>query len=216
MKPLFGVCNNQPHGSVAPDKRHCRQWTSSLFQPFCGFLHNPFIHDLFLWRTSQEFVKTDLYPLSLMCLRYAVCSTRRWSIIGRNKKNKPFNSRNVNEWGIYLFVRTSFHWQTKLLMARNFFRIFTENKPVRGLRKKYNIPDVNWLIIKYRPLIILLTVVALYPYSAQNNNFRNLLYVRYMTKINILCMSKNLTWVTSIFLSYSVYITILKLFVSAE
>ena len=23
-------------------------------------------------------------------------------------------------------------------MARNFFRIFTENKPVRGLRKKYN------------------------------------------------------------------------------
>ena len=33
----------------------------------------------------------------------------------------------------------------KLLMARNFFWIFTENKPVRGLRKKYNIPDVNWL-----------------------------------------------------------------------
>ena len=30
-------------------------------------------------------------------------------------------------------------------MARNFFRIFTENKPVRGLRKKYNIPEVNWL-----------------------------------------------------------------------
>ena len=33
----------------------------------------------------------------------------------------------------------------KLLMARNLFRIFTENKPIRGLRKKYNIPDVNWL-----------------------------------------------------------------------
>ena len=30
-------------------------------------------------------------------------------------------------------------------MARNFFKIFTENKPVRGLRKKYNIPGVNWL-----------------------------------------------------------------------
>ena len=30
-------------------------------------------------------------------------------------------------------------------MARIFFWIFTENKPVRGLRKKYNIPDVNWL-----------------------------------------------------------------------
>ena len=31
---------------------------------FCGFLSNPFIQDLCLWRTSQEFVKTDLYPLS--------------------------------------------------------------------------------------------------------------------------------------------------------
>ena len=31
---------------------------------FCGFLPNPFIQDLCLWRTSQEFVKTDLYPLS--------------------------------------------------------------------------------------------------------------------------------------------------------
>ena len=30
-------------------------------------------------------------------------------------------------------------------MARNSFPIFTENKPVRGLRKKKNIPDVNWL-----------------------------------------------------------------------
>ena len=31
---------------------------------FCGFLPNPFIQDLCLWRTSQEFVKTDLYLLS--------------------------------------------------------------------------------------------------------------------------------------------------------
>ena len=68
------------YSSMAPDKRHCRQWMSSLF---CGFLPNPFIHDLFLWRTSQEFVKTDLYPLSLMSLRYAVCSTGCGSIIGR-------------------------------------------------------------------------------------------------------------------------------------
>ena len=29
-------------------------------------------------------------------------------------------------------------------MARNFSRIFTENKPVRWLRKNI-IPDVNWL-----------------------------------------------------------------------
>ena len=70
------------HGSVAQDKRHCRQWMSSLFPLFSGFLPNPFIHDLFLWRTSQEFIKTDLYPLSFMSLRYAVCSTGRWLIIG--------------------------------------------------------------------------------------------------------------------------------------
>ena len=34
------------------------------FHSFCAFLPNPFIQDLCLWRTSQEFVKTDLYPLS--------------------------------------------------------------------------------------------------------------------------------------------------------
>ena len=60
------------HSLVAPDKRHCRQWMSSLF---CGFLPYPFIHDLFLWRTSQELVKTDLYPLSLTSVWYAVCLT---------------------------------------------------------------------------------------------------------------------------------------------
>ena len=35
--------------------------------------------------------------------------------------------------------------QKKILMARNFVWIFTENKPVRGLRKKLNSPAVNWL-----------------------------------------------------------------------
>ena len=50
---------------------------------FCGFLPNPFIQDLLLWCTSQEFVKTDLYPLSLISVRYAICSTGRWSILGR-------------------------------------------------------------------------------------------------------------------------------------
>ena len=153
------------HSSVAPDKRHCRQWMSSLFRLFCGFLPNPFIHDLFLWRTSQEFAKTDLYPLSLMSLRYAVCSItdhcfgacqqsscaeERWP---QKKKNSHLIlEMSMNEafiWlsGLCLVVRTLFHWQTKLLMTRNFFWIFTENKRVRGLRKKYNIPDVNWLSV---------------------------------------------------------------------
>ena len=36
-------------------------------------------------------------------------------------------------------------------MARNFFLIFTENKPVRGLQNKYNIPNVNWLSEKSGP-----------------------------------------------------------------
>ena len=31
---------------------------------FCWFLPNPFMQDLFLWHTSQEIVKMDLYPLS--------------------------------------------------------------------------------------------------------------------------------------------------------
>ena len=45
------------HASVPPDKRHCRQWMSSLF---CGFLPNPFIHDLFCRCSRHKFVKTDL------------------------------------------------------------------------------------------------------------------------------------------------------------
>ena len=45
------------HASVPPDKRHCCQWMSSLF---CGFLPNPFIHDLFCWSSRHKFVKTDL------------------------------------------------------------------------------------------------------------------------------------------------------------
>ena len=79
---IHAIISRSPwvHGSVAPDKRHCQQWTSLLF---CGFLPNPFIQHLFLWRTSREFVKTNLYPLSLISLRYAVCLTGCWLIIGR-------------------------------------------------------------------------------------------------------------------------------------
>ena len=35
----------------------------------------------------------------------------------------------------------------KILMARNFFRFFTENKPTRGIQKTVSIPDANWLIV---------------------------------------------------------------------
>ena len=57
--------------------------TMNEFTFFKRFLPIPFIQDLFLWRTSNEIVKTDLYPLSLISLWYAVCSTGCWSIIGR-------------------------------------------------------------------------------------------------------------------------------------
>ena len=66
------------HGSVAPDKRHCRQWISSLF---CGFLPNPYPWPVPL--TYQPRICKDGYIFSLMSLRYAVCSTRCGSIIGR-------------------------------------------------------------------------------------------------------------------------------------
>ena len=36
-------------------------------------------------------------------------------------------------------------------MARNFFKIFTENNGARGDRKKYNISDVNRLSVLIRP-----------------------------------------------------------------
>ena len=42
--------------------------------------------------------------------------------------------------------------QKNLLMARNLFQIFTENNPGTGDRKKYNIPDVNWLTTNQRHL----------------------------------------------------------------
>ena len=59
MTCIYAGVSRSPreHASVPPDKRHCRQWMSSLF---CGFLSNPFIHDLFCWSSRHKFVKTDL------------------------------------------------------------------------------------------------------------------------------------------------------------
>ena len=71
---VHGVTVGWPrtNGTANNEQVHC----------FCWFLPNPFIEDLFFWRSSQGFVKTDLYPLPrclLISVRYAVCSTRRWS-----------------------------------------------------------------------------------------------------------------------------------------
>ena len=43
------------------------------------------------------------------------------------------------------FLNVVNNYTKVILMAINFFWIFTESKPVRGLRKIYNIPEVNWL-----------------------------------------------------------------------
>ena len=100
------------HGSVGPRQKALPAMNEfTLLWIFCL---SPFIQDPFLWRTSQDFVKTDLYPLSLISLWYSVCSTGCWSIIGRCigacqrsncaegkttviKKTSLFNSLNVYE-----------------------------------------------------------------------------------------------------------------------
>ena len=42
----------------------------------------------------------------------------------------------------------------KFLMARNFYRIFTENKPVMGDSKTFGIPEAKGLRVKGNFLII--------------------------------------------------------------
>ena len=69
------------HSWVASDKRHCKQWTSSLFLwIFASSLYPRPVPLTY----QPRFVKTDLYPLSqgLWCLS-GMLSVRRWSIIGR-------------------------------------------------------------------------------------------------------------------------------------
>ena len=56
---------------------------NELVHSFCWFLPNPFIEHLLLCQTSQEFVKTDLYPLYRGLLIYVgdtVFSTVYWSM----------------------------------------------------------------------------------------------------------------------------------------
>ena len=86
------------------------------------------------WRFSHKFVKTDLYPLSLMSLRNAVCSNGCGPIIGR-----CFGACNGTSCADIISLTEKF------LMARNFFRMFTENNPTRGTRKNIIMPDVKRL-----------------------------------------------------------------------
>ena len=60
------TCQHTMHGVPSWRPWGPRQKALQTMNEFtlCWFLPNPFIQDLFLWHTSQEFVKTDLYPLS--------------------------------------------------------------------------------------------------------------------------------------------------------
>ena len=116
------------HGSVALDRRHCKnEWVHS----FCWFLPNPFIQDLFLWHTRQEIVKTDLYPLS-QGLWFLSSMLSVWQIgycVGACQRSS-WRKTTV------LSMRKGVYWLSRLfLMARNFVRLFTENNPTQGTGK---------------------------------------------------------------------------------
>ena len=54
------------------------EWVHSL----CWFLPNTFIQDLFLWHTSQDIVKMDLYPLSRGIWSLSpVCRLFDWALV---------------------------------------------------------------------------------------------------------------------------------------
>ena len=72
-------------------------------------------------------------------------------------------------------------------------------------------PTLNAII--YISPISSFTVVAFIPrpYSVQQNNFRNLLVRSMREKVTFYACQKNVTWVTSIFLSCSIHLKFLKL-----
>ena len=87
---------------------------------FCGFLPNPFIQDLCLWHKVFDLsLECHLFDRALIDNRPLLWSLPTVQLCGRKttaiKKNSHFFSRNVNEWGIYLVVWTSFHWQKKII-----------------------------------------------------------------------------------------------------
>ena len=77
---IHSIVSRSPcgHGWVAPDKRHCKQRTNSLFL---------WIFAKFLPLTYQPRICKDgfisIVTRSLISLWNAICLTGRWSIIGR-------------------------------------------------------------------------------------------------------------------------------------
>ena len=71
------------HGLVTPGKRHCKQWTSSLFLLiFASSLYPRPVPLTYQPRICKDgFISIVTRPF--ISVRYAVCSTGHWSIIGR-------------------------------------------------------------------------------------------------------------------------------------
>ena len=89
------------------------QWTS-----FCWFLPRPVPLTYQPRNFKDGFI--SIVTMSLISLRYTICLTGRWSIIGRCVGD----------------CQQSSCAEERLLMARNVFKFFTENNPTRGHRKK--------------------------------------------------------------------------------
>ena len=81
---IHAIVSRSPwgHDWVAPDKRHCKQWTSSLFLWIFAYSLYPRPVPL----TYQPRICKDgfvsVVTRSLISLGNAFCSTGRWSIIG--------------------------------------------------------------------------------------------------------------------------------------
>ena len=136
------------------------EWVHSL----CWYLPNPFIEHLFFWRSSQGFVKTDLYPLyrGFSCFMYEIpsfrpCPSRR---VGRcfelanglilPRKTTVTKKLAIRfskcQWKRHLFGCPDLvSLKKNLLMARIFFGFLAKNKPVWVSGKTKNIPGANWL-----------------------------------------------------------------------
>ena len=102
---------------LPPDKRLCRQWMSSLF---CGFLPNP----LSMTYSVDGFISI-VFDVSPECGLF----DRVWAKFLKC------------QWMRYLFGCPDIVSLTvEFVMARDFFRIFTENNPARGTGKNIICP----------------------------------------------------------------------------
>ena len=107
------------------------------------------------YKPAIFFSTTDPHSVFLRVWPGAMSTRHMWRDIMRDDMytRKCFSESEGTHLILEMSMNEAFIWlsglcfidKKKVLMAINFFWNFTENKPVRGLRKKYNIPNVNWL-----------------------------------------------------------------------